>query len=305
MGIAINDNYAFPLNFTSLSGETPAGYCNLTVNGGGCQYINSYTTPYLIVPSGKSIRVTLNLTGSLNSDTGVAPFFVGTGQQIDIKVLTSLTNIFEETYRLPIPVISYSSASANLGNNIQQDSIVLDGSQSSSVNATIVNWNWTLSNDTAGDNCLNPGSLVSNNFPSSGKIVRFSPPSSGPFCANLTVTDSNGMVATSPYQFIPENDQFVPPSSIRLDYTSWGAHILNITVLNIKNTGVANQPVSYSITQYSDSYPLNLTLVYPSNTVSQTDANGNVTYSVIGNGTVAFSSGQLTPKSITFVNNGA
>ena len=111
-GIAINNNYAYPINFTLLSPPSPPmGFCNLTAGGGGCQVFgsNSYL-PYLTIPAGQSIQVTLNLTSSL---TGSYIHPIGTSDQIDIKILTSLTNIFEQTYRVPTPVIVYNTETDN------------------------------------------------------------------------------------------------------------------------------------------------------------------------------------------------
>jgi flagellin-like protein len=307
--IAINNYYEYPINFTSLSLSTPQGYCNLTVEGSGCQVLGSNSnTPYLTIPAGKSIQVTLNLTSSL---TGSYSPSIETGNQIDIKILTSLTNIFEQTYRLPTPVIIYNTETTTLG-SIQRDNIALDGSQSSSENATIVSWNWTLMNATQTmtngvidpiGNCSDVNDLSTVSVPPyfNSKISHFSPLISGPFCVNLTVTDSNGMIATSPYQLIPKDLQFDPPSSIILSPIP-ETNELNVTINSISNIPVPGQAVSYSINQYSDSYPFIWTLISP-NSVSQTDQYGNVTYQVCGNGTATISSGQLATKSITFVDN--
>jgi len=283
----------YPLNFSSLSGASP-GYCNMTLGGGGCQYLNGDTSPSLTIPAGGSIKVTMNLTGSLTGN-GIAPSFIGTDQQIDIKVLTSLTNIFEQTYRLPTPVIMYSTATSNLGNNVQQDSIVLDGSQSSAYNATIVNWNWTLSNAVAGS-CSDTGNLPPvSGFPSGGKIIHFSPPSPGPFCANLTVTDSNGMVATSPYQFIPMDTAFIPATNMLAAFNStyYAPPVINVTILDINGNPVNNTAVNYILdtNQFG-----NLSLSsYVGTTNNLGMSSTNVT---CGTGTVKVVSGQLQPITV-------
>lgn len=312
MGISISPSassvyYTYPLNFSSLSGSSP-GYCNLTPGGGGCQYLNSATTtPYLVIPAGGSVKVTMNLTGSLIGDTSPV---LGTGDQIDVKVLTSLTNIFEQTYRLPTPVIVYSAATKTLANNIQQDSMVLDGSQSSAVNTTISSWIWAIrdANGTfpAPGNCSDTANLTLNSGMQptySGKTVQLSPPAAGPFCANLTVTDSNGMAATtSQDQFIPQDALFAPPTYLSLDWQR-GSHQLNITVYNINNKPVPGQPVSYTINQNADSLPFNWTLNPFYAGLSQTDVYGNVSYYVYGNGTATISSAQLATKSLSFSGN--
>jgi flagellin-like protein len=307
-GIAINNQYGLNFDFTSLSGSYDEGNCDsLGEPDGFCN--TSFSNPnlnsnlsYFTIPAGQSTKITIDLTS--------APVPVGTGNQVDIKVLTLLTNLFEQTYKLPTPVIVYNTGTTTLG-TVQRDNIVLDGSQSSSENATIVSWNWTLMNATQTytngaidplGNCSDVNDLSTISVPPyfSSKIAHFSPPISGPFCVNLTVTDSNGMIATSPYQVIPADQDFVPPTSIN---PSLQGHLLNVTVDNINNIPVSGQSVSYSITQYSDGYPFTLTLQNATNSISQTDQWGNVQYKVCGNGTVAFSSGPLSPRSITFTNN--
>ena len=265
-GIAINNNYGLNFTFTSLSGSYSRGGCySLGGQGGYCNA--SYSNPnlnsnlsFFTIPAGQSTKITIDLTG--------VPVPIGTGNQIDIKILTSLTNIFEQTYKLPTPVFVYNTESTNIG-SIQRDSIVLDGSQSSSVNATIVSWNWTLMNATQTytngaidqiGNCSDVNNLSTMSAPPyfNSKIARFSPFISGPFCANLTVTDSNGMVATSPYQLIPQNTQFVPASSIKISWPALGNNGYNVTVYDINNNPLPDQPVSYTITQYSDSLSIHV-----------------------------------------------
>jgi hypothetical protein len=257
---------------------------------------SSSSTPYLNIPAGKSIKVTMNLTGSLTGDGGLSPSFIGTDQQIDIKILTSLTNIFEETYKLPTPVISYSTETATIG-TVQRDMIVLDGSQSSSVNATISNWNWTIMNATQTytngqidpvGNCSDISDLSTVGVPPyfNSKIARFSPQISGPFCVNLTVTDSNGMVATSPYQLIPEDAAFSPAANLIV--TRQLANSINVTIKDINGHPVPNAIVNYvlDVNQFG-----NLSL---SKYVDTSDQSGNSNITVIsGIGSIKITSGSL------------
>lgn len=297
MGIAVNNYYSYPLNFSSLS-LTSEGYCNFTTGGGGCRYLdpNKQGTPYLTIPAGNSVMVKLNLTSNLNGDTTDTPR-LGTGDQINIKILTSLTNIFEQTYRLPTAVIVYKTDTTNLG-SVQWDTIVLDGAQSSSGNATIVRWDWTFK--AVNSSCSENGTVVSD-FPPSGKSVRYSPNTSGPFCAQLAVTDSNGMVATSPYQFIPKNSQFSPAANLVAYYntsSSLSSPVINVTITDVNGKPVPNVSVNYIIDYQSSAISL-------SNYVGTTDSGGNNSSSVFyGVGTVKIMSGQLPDSRVT-VNNPA
>jgi flagellin-like protein len=298
-GIAINNNYGLNFTFTSLSGSYSMGGCyNLGGSGGYCNA--SYSNPnlnsnlsFFTIPAGQSTKITIDLTS--------APVSIGTGNQIDIKILTSLTNIFEQTYRLPTPVIVYNTESTTLGST-QRDSIMLDGSQSSSVNATIVSWNWTLMNAVntwpMGGNCSDVSNLVPvNGLPSyfSGKMVHLSPPVDGPFCANLTVTDSNGMVATtSQDQLIPNDAQFTPPANLIATFNStFSPPIINVTILDINGNPVSNAAVNYvlDVNQFG-----NLSLSnYIGTTTSQGMSSTNVT---CGTGTVKVVSEQLPTSEV-------
>ena len=301
-GIAINNYYAYPINYTLLAPpSSPTGYCNLTIGGvtmggGPCTVFGSDAyLPYLTIPAGSSVQVTVNLTSSLTdvsgSPTGDTPPFIGTGSQADIKILTSLTNIFEQTYKPPTPVIVYNTQTANIG-SVQQDSIVLDGTQSSSVNATIVSWNWTLMNATTSGNCLGNLNPVIG-FPTyyNNKIVHLSPPYPGPFCANLTVTDSNGMMATtSQDQLIPADTQFTPAANLIATYNP---PFINVTILDVNGNPVNNTAVNYvlDINQFG-----NLSL---SNYVGITNSQGTNSTNVTGGvGTVKVISGQLPSSEV-------
>jgi|GEM_PF-1002027 len=309
MGISVSSSpaeadYLYPVNFSSLSGASP-GYCNLTSGGGGCWDVNGnlLSPAYLTIPAGNSVKITMNLTESLTGD-GYTDQFIGTDQQIDIKVLTSLTNIFEQTYRLPTPVIQYSTATSNLGNNIQQDSIVLDGSQSSAYNATIVGWNWTVM-DASGTlpvgNCLDVNNLTLDSGALqpvyTSKIVRLSPPTDGPFCANLTVTDSNGMVAaTSQDQFIPYDAQFNPTANLIATFNP-SLSSINVTVLSVNGKPVSGADLSY-VLDTNQFGTLRL-----SSYIGETDSTGsNSTLVTFGNGTVKVISGDLSPVVVPVAN---
>jgi flagellin-like protein len=298
-GIAINNNYGLNFTFTSLSGSYSEGGCyDLGGSGGYCNA--SYSNPnlnsnlsFFTIPAGESTKITIDLTS--------APVPIGTGSQIDIKILTSLTNLFEQTYRLPTPVIVYNTESTNLG-SIQRDCIMLDGSQSSSVNATIVSWNWTLVNATntwpTSGNCsdvndLGPVSGLPTYF--SSKIVHVSPPVPGPFCTNLTVTDSNGMIATtSQDQLIPYDTQFTPAANLIATFNATSnPPIINVTILDINGNPVNNAAVNYvlDVNQFG-----NLTLSnYVGTTNSQGMSSTNVT---CGTGTVKVVSGQLPSSEV-------
>jgi hypothetical protein len=247
LGIAINNQYTTTLNFTSLPDSFPTGYCNFMGGNELCIYNNTgnlfdpdVNTTSFAIPAGQSEKVTINLA----SDNPP----IGTSSQIDIKVITSLTNIFEKTFLPPTPLIIYNTGTTNIG-TIQRDSIILDGSQSSSENATIVSWNWTIMNATETNpagNCSDLNDLNTVGVPPyfDTKIVHYSPTFSGPFCANLTVKDSNGMVATSAYQLIPQDPQFAPPANFAAQFDPINDSI-TVSIKDIYGNPVNNAVVNY------------------------------------------------------------
>jgi flagellin-like protein len=302
IGIAINNQYATAVNFTSLPLSFPMGYCSFSEGNELCIYNNTGMTldpnlnmSSLEIPAGQSEKITINLTDYAQP--------IGTNNQIDIKIITSLTNVFEQTYKLPTPVISYNTETTTLG-SVQKDSIMLDGSQSSSENATIVGWNWTLMNATntwpTRGVCSDINNLSTISVPPyfNSKIVHFSPPVNGPFCANLTITDSNGMVATTAQdQLIPADTQFTPAANLIATFnTTYSPPVINVTILDINGNPVNNAAVNYvvDVNQFG-----NLTLSnYVGTTNSQGMSSTNVTCGV---GTVKVVSGQI-PSSEVAVN---
>ncbi|WP_342685949.1 archaellin/type IV pilin N-terminal domain-containing protein, partial [Methanoculleus sp. UBA291] len=116
----------------------------ISVNG---RYVKNYTyneTPYdlnqskrLLIPARKSREVQVNFTSNFDE-----PFFVGTGEALNIRVMTSLYNTFERTFQQPTPVVHLAIETENLG-FVDRDLLVLDGSDSFDDGA-ITKWNWTI-----------------------------------------------------------------------------------------------------------------------------------------------------------------
>jgi hypothetical protein len=199
-------------------------------------------------------------------------------------IMTSLNNFFEQTFKPPNPIVQSSIATENLG-VLQRDVLVLDGSQSTSDN-TISIWNWSIVDASPTGNCggnfTNPANYAT------GKVTRYNPPSVGPFCVNLTVTDNTGMMATSNYISIPADPQFLPPANIVAQFNS---PFVNVTIKNVNGNSVQGAVVNF-LTEQSQQFG-NLTL---DNYVATTDQYGNSSVNVTcGIGTVKVVSGQLSP----------
>ncbi len=185
---------------------------NATLNGLPQQQSynqSSIGTFNLDIPGTQSQEIQINFTDGFPN----SPMVIGTHDQVKIMIMTSLNNFFEQTFKPPNPVVQSSIATENLG-VLQRDVLVLDGSQSTSDN-TISIWNWSIvdaspTGGSCGGNFINPANYTT------GKVTRYNPPSDGPFCVNLTVTDNTGMMATSNYISIPADSQFLPPANLRV-----------------------------------------------------------------------------------------
>jgi len=281
----------------SSSGSSNAQYVsnitviNATLNGQPQQQTynqSSLGTFNLDIPGTQSQEIQINFTNGFPN----SPLFIGTNAQIKIMIMTSLNNFFEQTYKSPNPVIQSSIATENLG-ELQRDVLVLDGSQSTSDN-TINLWNWSIVDASpAGGNC--GGTLTNPANYTTGKVTRYNPPSIGPFCVNLTVTDNTGMMATSNYISIPADPQFSPPANLYAVPVVPGW--VNVTIKDIHGIGVSNLSVNY-IVEYNQFGDLTL-----SKYEGMTDPNGNDSVEVMrGNGTIKIVSGQLSPIELAVAN---
>jgi flagellin-like protein len=278
----------------SSSGSTNAQYANnitvlnATLNGqpqGQNMSLSSLGTLNLDIPGTQSREIQINFTDGFPN----SPMVIGTHDQVKIMIMTSLNNFFEQTFKPPNPVVQSSIATENLG-VLQRDVLVLDGSQSTSDN-TISIWNWSIEN---ASQTLPQGNCNDiNNFTSSvtqsGKILRYNPPSVGPFCVNLTVIDNTGMISTSNYISIPADPQFLPPANLEatFDFTN---NQIAVDLVNINGNNVPAANVNY-IVEYNQFG--NLTL---SNYAGTTLGNGiNSTCVTGGIGTIKVVSGQISP----------
>ena len=264
IGISLNDKY--PHNFTIIDDSPQPLFTPYN-------FSSRDPSPYLVVPASTSKKIRVNFT----TDFFSPPQNIGPDDQVTIRVMTSLYNTFEKSFQPPNPVIQPSTVTQNLG-SVQREILVLDGSQSFALNNnTIVDWTWSvqdaLHTNPVG-NCLDAENLTTLP-PPKGKTVRLQPPSSGPFCVNLTVQDNIGMKKSSDYVVIPENDLFVPPTKPQIKFNP---PFINVTILDINGLPLQHQIVNY-ILDYNPSN--NLTL---SSYVGETDVNGMTSSMVLGNG---------------------
>ena len=171
--------------------------------------------------------------------------------------------------------------------------LVLDGSQSTSDN-TISIWNWSIvdaspTGGSCGGNFINPANYTT------GKVTRYNPPSDGPFCVNLTVTDNTGMMATSNYISIPADPQFLPPANMAAYFiTNPPSVIVTIKDINGNLVPAPGAVVNYIVEQ-NQQYG-NLTLnKYVDTTVNGISYTNFTSCGPTSIGTVKVVSGQLSP----------
>ena len=298
IAITVNDQPVH--NFTAITNTVPPRYTPYN-------FSSQDPSAFITVPAGGRQQIRINIT----SDFFSIPQHLGQSDQITIRVMTSLYNTFEKTIKPPKSVIQYTSDTADIG-TIKRDTMVFDGSGSSAAEgATITNWNWTImdASSTNTDSILDPiGNCTdSENLKPvdnahryyATEIVRLNPSSIGPFCANLTVQDSNGMSATSDYLHIPANPQIEPPASINYKFEdpmvrdpSYPTR-LNVTVIDVGGHPVSGLTVNYIIgtNQFG-----NLTM---DNYVGTTVNGYNQTNVTCGVGSIKIAAGNLQPIEIS------
>jgi len=269
IGIAINDRYT--RNYSTVT-DTPIP---VRVS------YNLSNQEYLTLPGTKSQKVQINFT-----DDFPAPRYIADGEQITVKVITSMYNVFEKTFKPPNPVFLTKILTEDLG-TIERRVIVLDGS-SSTADYAIVEWNWTI--DSAANTYPSPGNWMDTsnqtNTTHKGSIVRVSPSDQGPFRIRLKVTDNVGMSRISDPVDIPADQNYVPIANIKPDVIPFWINLsvnynVTVTLRDINGNPVPGQMVNF--VTGSDPYH-NLTF---SPYYSLTDNNGNATTSVTsGIGTI-------------------
>lgn len=234
----------------------------------------------LLIPAAGSKEVHLNFTSDFTTRLNISA-----GEPITIRLITSLTNSFERTFKQPTSIIRTGIEMEDLG-VADRAVLVLDGSDSFD-DGSIVKWNWTLwdaSNTVPQGNWSDTNKIT--RFEYSGKMVRVISNSSGPFKVRLTVKDDTKMEGTSKNITIPANPSFNPATNLYAGYSS----STNITAYVEDIEGRAVEGIAVNFLVLYDKYG-NLTLNPWSNT---TDGNGEATTTVIeGNGTIRVLSGKL------------
>ncbi|MDD4567611.1 MAG: hypothetical protein PHU37_06885 [Methanoculleus chikugoensis] len=237
----------------------------ISVNG---RYAKNYTyndaeyspAKRLLIPARKNREnVQINFTSSFDE-----PFFVGTGEALDIRVVTSLYNTFERTFQQPTPVVHFTIRTEDLG-FVDRDLLVLDGSDSFDDGA-VTAWNWAIddgSKTVPAGNWSDSANITTSFMAGQKATARLD--SSGPLRINLTVTDDAGMTSSSQYTSIPVNPMFNPATNLQVTVNG---NQVNATVLDIGGRPVEGVAVNFAKTH--DVYG-NLTMSHWSRA---TDADG-------------------------------
>jgi len=277
------------LDLTILNLDIADSYVTaISVNG---RYAKNYTyddaeyssIKRLLIPARKNREnVQINFTSCFDE-----PFFISTGEALDIRVMPSLYNTFERTFEQPTPVVHFTIGTEDLG-FVDRDLLVLDGSDSFDDGAVMA-WNWAIDDGLktmqfAGN--WSDSDNVTTSFAEGRKAtVRLDSP--GPFRINLTVTDDTGMTASSQYSYIPANPMFNPAANLQV--TVNGSEV-NATVLDING-----KPVEGVVVNFVETYDVygNFTM---SNWANTTDSDG-VAHSTKqgGEGTIRVIAAKIPP----------
>ena len=266
--------------------------------------IYNFTHP-LTISGTRSREITIDFIANHTVDpdhifTFHQPQAFSTDSPQTIRVITSMTNVFEKVLRPPTPAMTIRTETEDLGVT-QRDVLILDGSGSTADNA-VVSWYWTVQDASA---TSPPGTCTDTEHLGApvalqGKTVRYSPTMQGPLCIGLFVRDDVGMNVTAPPASVPLNPRFLPASALSLSWSGSG-HILNATVTDTAGKRVAGHPVDYVVTRNFDSSPFTLEFWYGSTGI--TNDHGNISYRVCGNGTARVFSEKLAERYFSFVDN--
>jgi hypothetical protein len=265
IGVAVNDRYI--RNYSTIE-DTPAAL----------RYPHNLSAgEYLSLKGTRSQKIQINFT---NDTPGIQ--YIRNGDQIQVRVMTSLYNMFEKTIRPPNPVFQTNIETEDLG-AIQRRVIVLDGS-ASTADTMVADWNWTIYS--GADTKPDPGNWSDTSNMgisySQGKIARVTPLNSGPFRIRLKVTDDAGMFRISNPVDIPADQNYVPISNVHsVRFNNSTCDFVIVTVKDINGKPV--QGVTVNFAKGSDPYH---NLVFgPYYNVTDADGNTN-TMVKAGNGTI-------------------
>lgn len=186
-------------------------YKNFTVNN----IAYNYTSP-LTIPAGSMESISLD---NLDMYNRITP---STSDFLTVSLMTGYANTFRKSQKPPVPVIRSSVQSETIG-NVQRDYILLDASDSTSDNATIVSYQWTVAQYPF---WVNPVYY-------NGRTVRVNPTTNDSLEICLTVTDQNNMTASTMNTpiILPADDNYIPPSNIIVVNNAINSSF-NVTVLD-------------------------------------------------------------------------
>jgi hypothetical protein len=233
IGIAINDRYT--RNYSTVT-DTP-----LPVRVA----YNISDGEYLTLPGTKSQKVQINFTDDFPS-----PRYIADGEQITVKVITSMYNVFEKTFKPPNPVFLTKIVTEDLG-TIERRVLVLDGS-SSTADYAVVDWNWTI--DSAAFTYPSPSNWtdISNltRTYEQGSVIRVTPSNQGPFRIRLKVTDNAGISRLSDPVDIPADQNLVPVANMEPEFPYINLSVnnaLTVTLKDINGNPVRGKTVNFAI----------------------------------------------------------
>jgi hypothetical protein len=156
----------------------------------------------MVIKGGRDAIVELNLEDPGHFIvTSPDPPQLAISNSVKIELTTSYINYFSRVYTPPIASAKINVGTENLptgtgSSTTYRDYLVLDGSDSSSLNGSILSWDWTVQ-DQNGDYA----------YYFNGRIVRAKLSSTGPFTITLKVTDDSKLVGTSTIQ-VPADQNF-------------------------------------------------------------------------------------------------
>lgn len=261
--IAISLNGFYAKDFKSVDGSITYGINNP-----------------LVIPAGRDATIDMDLEDPGHFVvTSPDPPQIPVTDTIKVELTTSYINYFSRVYTPPIASAKINVGTENIGSgNVPsyRDYLVLDGSESSSQNGSILSWDWTVYDQNG-------------NYPYyfNGRTVRAQLNSIGPFTVTLKVTDDSKLIGTTTIQMPADQnfDKLGSPVNVNLDPSTDDILVNLVDIYNNYMGGVkitwqaedsVNGPKYTPLQAYTDQYGYaKLTHVSGGGKVDVTIANGS------------------------------
>jgi hypothetical protein len=234
----------------------------------------------------------------LNGSTGSLPGSLQTNEPLQITLVSQSGNYFTTNWTPPV-ALTAATVSPKAYQAVPQDELSLSGAQSYASNGTVVAYSWSVS---VPNSCTSSTAFdTASNVP--GETLAYAPEAlftnwstdciTGPINATLTVTDSNGFVATSQPLVVPPDPALDPPAALSLVTNS-------STTITVEVTDAYGRLVPNELVTAVGSGGLTVTPSSLGTGACPGATCGEATFTVSGTGSALFQAGGVPSLQVPF-----